>query len=145
MSKSLLSPGICVWDEIYRSGDPLAHAAAIASNAKNYGFGWVALQCVNENKAYANIFKEMCVANGVLFVSWSQGLLWEKERDEYLSVWNPHGHIPNVETPGENDEYVKKGALSWLRERYNHLGVVFTEGAWGKHPDGSYNAQAAAP
>lgn len=145
VSKSLLSPGIFVSDEIYRSGDPAAHAVAIASNAKNYGFGWVALQFTEENKPWAAVLRQALVERGLLFIGWSQGMLWERERDEYLTKWNLNGHIPNVETPAENNEYVSKGAISWLRSNFLHLGVIFTEGAWGKNPDGSYNKQAASP
>lgn len=146
MSKTLLHPGIFVADEIYRSGNPAAHALAIANNARDYGFGWVALQLVEENKQWASALRNACQAAGLLFCGWSQGKPWAEEK-KLISEggWNFNGYIPNVETPGENAEYVNNGAIEWLKNNYLHLGVIFTEGAWGKNPDGTYNRVAAAP
>jgi hypothetical protein len=137
----LQEPGIFIDDEIFRSGNPYAHAADIAGKCKNFGLAWCALKIRPENDPWAPVLRAELNARGIYFITWAQHLPVEDERAGFRA-YRAQGHIANPETPQQDAAYSDAALGEWAATGNN--GVIFTEGAWGKNPDGSYNHVKAA-
>lgn len=128
----LRAPGAFLGDEVTQSGDPPKHADDLVGTVLREGMRWVALQIAPGNERAAPLLREACERHGAGFGTWAQGL----PADDELAAIAAYGstfHVANVESAGE-DAVWSDAALDRLTALRlpNGLGVIFTEGAWGR-------------
>jgi hypothetical protein len=129
---TLLAPGVFLGDEVAQSGDPGKHADDLVATILREGMRWCALQVAPGNEASAPLLREACARRGAAFGTWAQGLAAADELAA-IGTYGSSFHVANVEAPGEDAAWTDAAldALAGLGLEHG-LGVIFTEGAWGR-------------
>ena len=127
-----MKPGAFLGDEVTQSGDPPRHADDLVATLLREGVRWCALQIAGGNERAAPLLRDACARQGAGFGTWAQGL---PAADELAAVraYGSTFHIANVETAHEDAVWTDAALDELVSLRLpNGLGVIFTEGAWGR-------------
>jgi hypothetical protein len=131
-SSPLRAPGAFLGDEVTQSSDPPKHAEDLVATSLREGLRWIALQIAGGNERAAPLLRDACARQGAAFGTWAQGL---PAADELAAIaaYGSTFHIANVEAPHEDAAWTDDALAQLVAMRLpNGLGVIFTEGAWGR-------------
>lgn len=143
MSSAPLGAGFHLADEVKSSGDPQAHARALAVKMRDNNILWAAFQLpVNPNDVLEMVEAELH-REGRLFATWAQGMNPTDELNIVQAV-RPDMHLANVENKAEEQAWTT-AHLDRLRglQLIHGQAVIFTQGAFDYDTPGDPTTEKA--